>query len=55
MVAFGVLTVGMLLFFAGFCLLLVRGVTKDSLEYDMEFLWENYPAETRIKIRETFR
>jgi hypothetical protein len=54
MEAFVWLTIAFLLFMTGFCLLLARGVRNDSLEYDMEFLWENYSSETRAKIRETF-
>jgi hypothetical protein len=55
MLTFVLLAVAFLLFLAGFCLLLARGMKTDSLNYDMDFLWENYSGETRAKIRESFK
>jgi hypothetical protein len=36
------------------CLLLASGLRNDTITYDMNYLWDQYPADVRAEIRKTF-
>lgn len=54
MFVFILITLVFIMMMTLFCLLLHAGIRKDTLEYDLNFLWENYPADVRAKIRKSF-
>ncbi|WP_156158140.1 hypothetical protein [Gordoniibacillus kamchatkensis] len=54
MFVFVLLAIAFLLMMALFCLLLYAGLQKDTLNYDLNHLWESRPDDVRLKIRKTF-
>jgi hypothetical protein len=54
MVVFILLAIAFIMAMVLFCLLLASGLRKDTIEYDLNFLWEKYPAHVRAEIRKTF-
>jgi hypothetical protein len=48
------LALAFLAFMGAICVLLAKGLRADSLQYDMNFLWEKYPSDVHAKIRKTF-
>jgi hypothetical protein len=54
MFVFVMLALAFLAFMGSVCVLLAKGLKADSLWYDMNFLWEKYPADVHAKIRKTF-
>ncbi|MFC0215381.1 hypothetical protein ACFFK0_23580 [Paenibacillus chartarius] len=54
MAAFVLLTGAFLIFMGGICAALAHFVNTDTLESDLDLLWDRYPADVQAKIRKTF-